>query len=360
MSQSHPTQNPSAFPALVFRDVEFDVVDRNGRPWLRLPQIGVALGYANPYKVQQVYDRNADEFTDAMTGVVKLTTPGGKQDVRIFSLRGAHLIGMLAKTKPSKGFRRWVLDVLDGMTDTPPEPHDPAPTPFSSPAVPEFIALRYNGHPLRVTRMAGGFWYGSHGLARALGYLTNAKINFGLRGEAQLRVVPHRGKTLAVINHVAMLEVVGRAPAQVAQPFMRWLSVVLPGRFGDAAPTLPASVDPLARVTGDSKQLAFDYFAQCRQAVTHAGGSVPAWDSGAEQRIADDMAALLVSNRRWLLAFADGVPVLKAVQDNTVLLNIDDTEHLARLLREQVPAAALPDLVDTACRRLAGLAEDRR
>ncbi|SFL49556.1 BRO-N domain-containing protein, partial [Azotobacter beijerinckii] len=108
MSQSRPTQNPSAFPALVFRDVEFDVVDRNGRPWLRLPQIGVALGYANPYKVQQVYDRNADEFTDAMTGVVKLTTPGGKQDVRIFSLRGAHLIGMLAKTKPSKGFRRWV------------------------------------------------------------------------------------------------------------------------------------------------------------------------------------------------------------------------------------------------------------
>lgn len=58
--------------ALTFNDVQFDVVDRNGQPWLRLPQIGAALGYANPYKVQKVYDRNKDEFTDSMTAVVKL------------------------------------------------------------------------------------------------------------------------------------------------------------------------------------------------------------------------------------------------------------------------------------------------
>lgn len=99
--------------ALTFHETQFDIVDRNGRPWLRLPQIGAALGYANPYKVQQVYDRNSDEFTDAMTALVELPTAGGVQQVRIFSLRGAHLLGMFARTAVAQEFRRWVLDVLD-------------------------------------------------------------------------------------------------------------------------------------------------------------------------------------------------------------------------------------------------------
>ena len=33
--------------------------------------------------------------------------------VRIFSLRGAHLIAMFARTKVAKDFRKWVLDILD-------------------------------------------------------------------------------------------------------------------------------------------------------------------------------------------------------------------------------------------------------
>ena len=99
--------------SLSFHNVDFDITDIHGQPWLRLPQIGVALGYANPYKVQQVFDRNADEFTDSMTQVIELPTAGGKQQVRVFSLRGCHLLGMLARTKVAKEFRRWVLDVLE-------------------------------------------------------------------------------------------------------------------------------------------------------------------------------------------------------------------------------------------------------
>lgn len=34
------------------------------------------------------------------------------RETRIFSLRGCHLLGMLAKTETAKAFRRWVLDVL--------------------------------------------------------------------------------------------------------------------------------------------------------------------------------------------------------------------------------------------------------
>lgn len=51
-----------------------------------------------------------------MTALVELETAGGKQQVRIFSLRGCHLIGMLARTAIAKQFRAWVLDVLEKYT----------------------------------------------------------------------------------------------------------------------------------------------------------------------------------------------------------------------------------------------------
>ncbi len=100
--------------ALTFQDTSFDVIDRNGQPWLRSFQVGSALGYKNPSaNMANLYDRNADEFTDSMTALVELDTNGGKQQVRIFSLRGCHLLGMLSKTKIAKTFRVWVLDILD-------------------------------------------------------------------------------------------------------------------------------------------------------------------------------------------------------------------------------------------------------
>ena len=90
---------------LTFENTEFDVVDIHNVPWLRLPQIGVALGYENPYKLQQLHARNADEFTDEMTQVLELPTAGGVQPVRVFSPRGCYLLGMLARTEKAKAFR---------------------------------------------------------------------------------------------------------------------------------------------------------------------------------------------------------------------------------------------------------------
>lgn len=101
-------------PALTFQSTTFDVIDRNGQPWLRAHQIGEALEYKNPDRsLTNLFNANAAEFTDSMTAVVKLPTAGGMQDVRIFSLRGAHLLGMFARTKVAAEFRRWALDVLD-------------------------------------------------------------------------------------------------------------------------------------------------------------------------------------------------------------------------------------------------------
>lgn len=102
-------------PALVFDDTVFTVVDRDGQPWLRGPEIANALGYERADAIARIHKRNADEFTQEMTDTVNLTVSGNLQSsTRIFSLRGAYLLGMFASTPPAKRFRRWVLDVLEG------------------------------------------------------------------------------------------------------------------------------------------------------------------------------------------------------------------------------------------------------
>jgi hypothetical protein len=108
--------------ALVFQSTTFNVIDRAGRPWLRGRQIADALGYKRARDLNDLYTRNAEEFTDSMSAVLKLPSAGGLQSTRIFSLRGAHLLAMFASTSRAQAFRRWVLDILDRETAVPPAP----------------------------------------------------------------------------------------------------------------------------------------------------------------------------------------------------------------------------------------------
>lgn len=108
MAQTHGA------PALTFHKTTFTIIDRtDGQIWLRGPQIADALGFANTRHLNDLFKSNLAEFTPSMTALVKMDTAGGPQDVRIFSLRGAHLLGMFSRTDRSGEFRRWVLDVLE-------------------------------------------------------------------------------------------------------------------------------------------------------------------------------------------------------------------------------------------------------
>ncbi|WEA06950.1 Bro-N domain-containing protein [Pantoea dispersa] len=98
---------------LNFQGIQLQPVAGIADTWLTAAQIGYALQYADDKAVQRIYSRHTDEFTEQMTGVVKLTTPYGEQRTRAFSLRGAHLIAMFARTPVAKQFRRWVLDILE-------------------------------------------------------------------------------------------------------------------------------------------------------------------------------------------------------------------------------------------------------
>ena len=99
---------------LTFQNTTLSVINQNNQTFLTGSDLGIALGYSKPLQsVTNLYNSNADEFTAEMTALIEMPTAGGMQKVRIFSLRGAHLIAMFARTKVAKDFRKWVLDILD-------------------------------------------------------------------------------------------------------------------------------------------------------------------------------------------------------------------------------------------------------
>ncbi|STO91858.1 prophage antirepressor [Avibacterium paragallinarum] len=99
---------------LTFQNKPILVTHYQNQIWFTVFELGKALGYSDHSRnVKSIYERHADEFTPNMTALINMQTNGGMQKVRIFSLRGAHLIGMLSHTKVAKEFRKWVLDILD-------------------------------------------------------------------------------------------------------------------------------------------------------------------------------------------------------------------------------------------------------
>lgn len=99
--------------ALSFNDVNFTPVQQENQTWITSRELGQALGYSREDAVNKIFERNSEEFTGNMSRNVKLTLQGQTRDVRIFSLRGAHLVAMFARTAIAKQFRKWVLDILD-------------------------------------------------------------------------------------------------------------------------------------------------------------------------------------------------------------------------------------------------------
>lgn len=99
--------------SLTFNTIQFHPIQSNDQQiWIASTELAKALGYKQIDAVTKVFNRNSDEFTNDMTQIVQNSqTPN--LGVRAFSLRGAHLIAVFARTPVAKEFRKWVLDVLD-------------------------------------------------------------------------------------------------------------------------------------------------------------------------------------------------------------------------------------------------------
>lgn len=97
-----------------FHGVDLVPVENKQGVWFTSSDLASALEYSNSRAVTMIYNKYADEFSEGMTQVLEMSTSGNyRKKVRVFSLRGAHLIAMFARTDVAKEFRRWVLDILD-------------------------------------------------------------------------------------------------------------------------------------------------------------------------------------------------------------------------------------------------------
>lgn len=99
--------------SLSFNTIQFHPIQRNdAQIWITSSELAYALGYKHADSVTRIYNRNSDEFTSDMTQVID-NPRTVNLTVRVFSLRGCHLITFFARTSVAKEFRKWVLDVLE-------------------------------------------------------------------------------------------------------------------------------------------------------------------------------------------------------------------------------------------------------
>ena len=106
--------------SLCFNDFTFSPIPRDNQPWFRSSELARALGYKREDQIAKIYRNNADEFTQDMTQLIEILDNAESAfpvKVRIFSLRGCHLLAMFARTPVAKAFRRWVLDVIEQYGD---------------------------------------------------------------------------------------------------------------------------------------------------------------------------------------------------------------------------------------------------
>ena len=120
--------------ALSFNDVVFSPIEQQNNLWIRAAELAKALGYSREDQVSRIYHRNAEEFTPDMTQVIEIAdntdsvvSTNVSPKVRIFSLRGCHLLSMFARTPIAKAFRKWVLDVLDRIAKEESQPQANGP-----------------------------------------------------------------------------------------------------------------------------------------------------------------------------------------------------------------------------------------
>lgn len=103
---------------LTFHNTQLNIINQNNKIWLTSAELAKALSYSDSRSISKIYNQYSDEFTPCMTDVIESVTSGNyRTKYRIFSLRGAHLIAMFARTPIAKDFRKWVLDILDKETN---------------------------------------------------------------------------------------------------------------------------------------------------------------------------------------------------------------------------------------------------
>jgi len=105
--------------SLSFNAIQLNPIQSSDQQiWLTSTELSRALGYSRADAVTKIYDRNSDEFSSDMTKIID-NPQNPNLVLRVFSLRGCHLITFFARTSVAKEFRKWVLDILEKEVEQP-------------------------------------------------------------------------------------------------------------------------------------------------------------------------------------------------------------------------------------------------
>lgn len=89
--------------------------DGRGEFFMTRQQIGEALGYEEPRKAIEIIHRKHKERLDQFSGVIKLMTPGGVQQVYLYSAKGVYEICRWSRQPAADAFYDRVYDILEGL-----------------------------------------------------------------------------------------------------------------------------------------------------------------------------------------------------------------------------------------------------
>lgn len=99
-----------------FDEVECDIYSNEKEMFMTTEQLGNCLGYAyGKQAISKILDRNSYLKEKEFSGVVKLGTPSGEQETRVFTEDGIYEITMLAKTERAKEFRAFIRKLLKSL-----------------------------------------------------------------------------------------------------------------------------------------------------------------------------------------------------------------------------------------------------
>lgn len=255
---------PLASQSLTFNGVVLMPLSLGGQLWFRSSELARALGYKDENSVRRIYERNADEFTDDMTQVIEiLDTVNLTVRVRIFSLRGCHLLAMFAQTPVAKVFRKWVLDVLDRFGE-----RNPIPALSAAP----FSPYVFQGVPVRAKSIAGEPWFVVKDVYTAFGLVySSSSLKKGVYQlpAAWIRIMPERGihnsHMLTYISFPAVVKMATHTTGNRrgrAWELVRWLvDDVLekvkstPESLKESAQDLAESMNAFARAIESARQI---------------------------------------------------------------------------------------------------------
>lgn len=344
---------------LAFRDTQFNVVNHANQIWLTSKELAAALKYSSAKSVTDIYNKNEDEFTDAMSLVVESTTNGingskRRMKVRVFSLRGAHLIAMFARTDIAKEFRRWVLDILDKEADGSPAPLVVRTERNNYLAMNELLERPRSF----VSEFNGMAYVDSKTLSRVYGVSSRALHSVVKRMEftpdfAERNIVKCKGGGyqftlwgfLLLSRHIE-----GDLSSEVTLAFIRAL-------MANTGETAGSSLDTPLLVDSDYRRRARDYTAEMFQRwyrqATAAGISVDDFNRADIDKFADGLLADALTRFRVEVGFNQHLEAkISILPQDVVQLAPSSKESMSHLIQNVVDTDVLQEMLIAGITRL--------